>query len=172
MFSPTIENLAFLKGLILSGWRTNDIADYLGCNRHTVSRWKNKFYEYPLSFMVDARCFNGNNKSLTLDDIENIKLLWELDPFTPATKIKEELMLDCSVRLVRRVMREELDLHCFTPATKNKLIHLDKIRRMQFALSLKNVTSETWRNTIFIDEKTFSTHKDGRLIVWRPKNMR
>ena len=122
--------------------------------------------------MVDARVLNGNRKCLTAEEIENIKLLWELDPFTSATKIKEKLILECSVRLVRRVMRKELDLYCSSPATKNKLIHLDKVRRMQFALSLLKVNEETWRKTIFVDEKTFSIHKDGRLIVWRPKNMR
>ena len=42
----------------------------------------------------------------------------EMGPFMPATKLLEELMLNCHVRTVRRVIRVELDLHCFTPTTK------------------------------------------------------
>ena len=121
---------------------------------------------------MDARIFNGGTKNLSVDEIENIRLMSELDPFMPVTKIKEELMLDCHIKTVRSVMRGELDMHCFRPAVKNKLIHLDKNIRMQFAINNLNVTEEAWRKTVFIDEKTLSTHKDGRMIVWRPKNMR
>ena len=121
--------------------------------------------------MVDAKIFNSGSRCLTIEEIENIKLLWELDPFTPATKIKKKLMLNCHVRTGRNVMRAELDIHCFTPATKNKLINWDKHKRMQFALKFLNFSEEAWRKTIFVDEKTFSTHKNGRLIVWRPKCM-
>ena len=53
MFKPTIENLAFMMGLIASGISANEIADYLECHRQTVYRWKAKFLENPHFF------FNG-----------------------------------------------------------------------------------------------------------------
>lgn len=43
---------------------------------------------------------------------------------------------------------------------------------MEFAYNHLDITEETWAQTIFMDEKVFSTHKDGRLIVWRPQNAR
>ena len=121
---------------------------------------------------MDARVFNGGVRKLTDEEIINIRILSELDPFKPATKIQDELFLDCDITTVRRVMREEIDLHCFSPAAKNKLINLEKQRQIQFATNHLNLTEEQWKKTVFIDEKCFSTHKDGRLIVWRPKNMR
>ena len=76
-------------------------------------------------------------------------------------------MLNCHVKAVRKVMKEFLDLHCFTPATKNKLIQLPEERRVHFAQNYLQLSEEEWQKTIFVDEKIFSTHKDGRLIVWR-----
>ena len=172
MFTPTIQNSAFMRGLISSGIEANEIAEYLECHLHTVYRWKKFFLDNPDFFIVDARFLNGDIKKLSEEKIVNIKLLSEQNPFKPASKIAEELFLDCDVPTVRRVMKEELDLHCSAPATKNKLINLDKQRRVQFAQNHLNITKEQWRKTVFIDEKCFSTHKDGRLIVWRPKNMR
>ena len=130
MFQPSKENLAFLQGFLASVLQVCEIADYLECSRKTVSRWKAKFLEYPQNYLIDARIFNGSPQPLTVEEIENIRLLSEFDPFMPATKIKEDLMLNCHVKAVRKVMREHLDLYCFTPATKNKLIHLDKQRRI------------------------------------------
>ncbi|KAL7302953.1 hypothetical protein TKK_0004180 [Trichogramma kaykai] len=53
-----------------------------------------------------------------------------------------------------------------------KLIQLHKQRRIEFAQRHLHLTGEDWKKTIFLDEKVFSTHKDGRVFVWRPKNSR
>ena len=172
MFVPSRENLAFLQGLIISGLQVNEIADYLECNRKTVSRWKARYFFDLNSFLVDNRTFNRGANKLTYEEIQNVRLLSELDPFKPATQIKEELFLDCHDETIRRAMKVDLDIHCFSAARKNKLINLDKQRRMQFAQNHLHFTEEQWRKVIFMDEKVFSTHKDGRLMVWRPKNTR
>ena len=104
---------------------------------------------------------NGGFKKLSEEEIVYIQLLSDRDTFKPANKIIAELFLDCDVRTVRRVIKEELDLHCFTPASKNKSINLDKQTRVQFAQNHLNITKEQWRKTVFIDEKCFSTHRMG-----------
>ena len=66
--------------------------------------------------------------------------------------------------------------YCFTSgfkaAKKNHLVQLHKNRRLHFGWDYIHIPEEMWAKTIFIDEKTFSTHKDGRIGVWRPKNTR
>ena len=69
-------------------------------------------------------------------------------------------------------IRKELNLYHRKPVTKNNLVQLDENKRLQFALAKINVSEETWKNTIFMDEKVFPTHKDGRLGVWRPPGAR
>ena len=172
MFNPTNENLVFMRGLLESGLQINVIADYLECNRRTVSRWKQRFLESPNYFLCDARRLNTGVNVLTNEEMQNIRLMSEADPLMPATKIREELMLDCCDRTVRRVLHDEFLLHCFTPVAKTRLFNLDKQKRVTFATNHLNMTEEQWSRTIFIDEKTFSMHKDGRLLVWRPLNTR
>ncbi|KAL7291992.1 hypothetical protein TKK_0014277 [Trichogramma kaykai] len=69
-------------------------------------------------------------------------------------------------------MNKYVDIYCFKPAVRNKLIQLHKNLRVEFAQRYLHLTEEEWRRTVFIDEKVFSTHKDGRVLVWRPKNTR
>ena len=64
---------------------------------------------------MDAQVFNEGVRKLTDEEKINIRILSELNPFKPATKIQDELFLDCDIKTVRRVMKEEIDLHCFTP---------------------------------------------------------
>lgn len=161
-----------MRGLLGSGLQVEVIADYLDCDRRTVSRWKARFLENPDYFLRDGRRANTGVKVLTADEIENIRLMSEADPFMPATKIREELMLNCCDRTVRRVLNDDFLIHCFRPVAKSKLFNLDKDKRVTFATNHLNLTKEQWSRTIFIDEKTFSTHKDGRLLVWRPFNSR
>ena len=133
MFQPTRENPAFLRGLIVSGMEINVIADYLECriqNRRKVQRWKAKFYAEPYRFLIDFQYFNRGEKLLTLQQTEYIRLISEEDPFMPATKIKKALQLTFHLETVRSVMKENQDIHCFSPAIKNKLNNLDKQRRL------------------------------------------
>ena len=137
-----------------------------------MSWWKAKFLANLNFFLCDTRKLNVGVNVLTAEEMENIRLMSEADPFMPASKIRKELLLNCCDRTVRRVLHDEFLIHCFRPVSKTKLFSLDKHKRVTFATNHLNLTEEQWSRTIFLDEKTFSTDTDGRLIVWRPINTR
>ncbi|KAL7294750.1 hypothetical protein TKK_0011880 [Trichogramma kaykai] len=128
-FEPSKQNLAFLQGMLESDLHKDEIIEYIGCSRSTIFKWQKKLRENPEEFLFDGRENNGPRTILTYDEIGNIRLMNEEFPFMPATKIRQELMLNCSAQTIRSVLHREY-------------------------------------------EKVFSTHKDGRALVWRPKNTR
>ena len=44
--------------------------------------------------------------------------------------------------------------------------------RLQFAERYEDRAEEEWKKTVFLNEKVYSTHKDGRYGVWRPDGTR
>ena len=46
------------------------------------------------------------------------------------------------------------------------------VARLHFANEYLAKTDDQWKKTIFVDEKVFTTNKDGRYGVWRPDNTR
>ncbi|KAL7292707.1 hypothetical protein TKK_0013830 [Trichogramma kaykai] len=158
--------------MLESDLHEDEIIEYIGCSRSTIFKWQKKSRENPEEFLFDGRENNDPRTILTNDEIGNIRLMNEEFPFMPATKIRQELMLNCSAQTIRSVLHRECNVQCFKPAVKNKLIRLHKERRLEFAQRYLNLPEEEWRKTIFLDEKVFSTHKDGRALVWRPKNTR
>ena len=71
----------------------------------------------------------------------------EQNPFLPASK----------VLVTNLKYRKE--------AKKTKLLDSHMQTRLEFAVTYGNRTEEQWRKTVLVDEKVYSTHKDGRYVV-------
>ncbi|KAL7307436.1 hypothetical protein TKK_0000615 [Trichogramma kaykai] len=159
-FQPNPQRLGLLLGMIKSERTTADIMRILGCSRSTDMKYRRIEREHPNEFLSDGRINNRARESLTPEEVANIELLSDELPFMPATKIRNELLLICHVRTIRRAMGKKIDIHCFKLAKKNKFIPLHKQQRLDFARRHLNLTEAEWQKTIFLDEKVFSTHTD------------
>lgn len=89
-------------------------------------------------------------------------------PFTSARQITEELHLQCSPQTVRNVLHKS-GIHCRRLARKVYLSAEHAVARLQFAEQHLN---RDQGQTIFSDEKVFSTSDDIMPVLWRPNNTR
>ncbi|XP_011707603.1 PREDICTED: uncharacterized protein LOC105462598, partial [Wasmannia auropunctata] len=64
------------------------------------------------------------------------------------------------------------EVKCRKAAKKTLLTPGHRAQRMDFAMNHLDITEEEWQRVIWMDEKTFSTDKDGRYRVWRTDNTR
>ncbi|GBO01913.1 Transposable element Tc1 transposase [Araneus ventricosus] len=95
----------------------------------------------------------------------------ESDPFLPATVIKRQLGLPCSSETVRRRLKEQ-GLKNRAVATKPFLKEIHRKKRLDFAMYYINYGLHNWFETIFSDEKIFSSSGFGHIRVWRPDGER
>lgn len=72
--------------------------------------------------------------------------------------------VNCSKYVVRNRLREN-GYRCRRPAHKELLTARHMEQRMAFALQHFAWENE-WENTIFSDEKVFSTDESGRVTLW------
>lgn len=104
-FQPSNENLAMMRGFFVNGVTDSEIAQYFECTERTVQNWKRKFRQFPNNYFVDARKLNGSVTKLSNATIQDIDNIIQENPFTPCTKIKEQLQLDCHPETVRRTVK-------------------------------------------------------------------
>ena len=90
------------------------------------------------------------------------------DPFQAASKLPGRLALNVCSNTMRKVLKKECNLNYHKAAEKTELRNRDRVACVAFANAHLYLNAENWRRSIFMDEKSFSTHKDGRIGVWRP----
>ena len=164
-FLPNRYNLARMKALLDAGTSVRDISNDLNCDITTVYKWRGRFHAAgPGNAYVvcDAREFNVGQKSLNEVQINQIQQVLEGSPFEPMTQIKNQLGLNCHIRTLRKTVHESLNIHNYKAAEKPAK-PTDFELRLQFAINHLNIPVESWQKTIYMDEKVFSTNKDGRV---------
>ena len=88
-------------GLYEAGHKKTEIANIIGCNRHTVSLWIKKYEEGGMDSLKDHRKNNKRPKKTTEQDQEIIEAVNE-HPFEAAANVLRDRNLNISERTVRR----------------------------------------------------------------------
>ena len=94
------------------------------------------------------------------------------NPFEPVSKLPDALQLNVCEKTIRRALKSRTNLKYRKAAKKTDLKNPHKAARLEFCENYEGINGNQWKNTVFIDEKVFSTDKDGRCGVWRPDRTR
>ncbi|KAL7297753.1 hypothetical protein TKK_0008788 [Trichogramma kaykai] len=89
-------------------------------------------------------------------------------PFDTLRNVHARLGIPGNIHTLSRAIRSRTDMRFRKPAKKPLLRDQDYALRLAYAYAHLERTPLDWRKTVFMDEKTFSSTKDGRLGVWRP----
>jgi len=170
-FRPTQENLLRIAALWDAGNTVQEIAAQVHCSIKTARRWVQKYNVGEGHLFQDKRHFNvGQRHTIPAED-ETIIQHMKANPFQPANKIPAALGLNVSGRIAQMRLHAA-GLKCRKAAKKPLLTPRHKDQRVDFAMNHLDFTDEEWQKVIWMDEKTFSTDKDGRYRVWRTDNTR
>ena len=174
-FVPNRENLARMKALLGAGQTVNDISLQLQCSLVTVYKWRHRLLEvgpYNDEAVFDRRELNQGQRKLSNAEVDGIGAELDENPFRALTKIKNDLQIDAHMSTIYKTVKKDLNLKFHKAAKKPHLNENDPHLRLEFAQNHLNIPAATWRKTIYMDEKLFSSCKDGRIGVWRPPNTR
>ena len=86
-----------------------------------------------------------------------MKKVIEKNPMLTSKEIKTKLKLQISLRSIRRILLEELELKSYVAAKKPLLTKSKKQKRIKFAKKYLKWTPQMWRKCIFTDESSFET---------------
>lgn len=126
-----------------------------------------------LGVAVDGRVHNTSRSKLSDDDMNAIAAVLRADPFLTANALPEALSFPVHEKTLRRNLKKRAKLYNFKAASKCNLTPLNALARVAFAERHLHWTADReWSRTIFMDEKTFTSGKDNRLKVWRPRGER
>ena len=100
---------------------------------------------------------SGRPKKITESEIKKIKKLIENNPMLTSKEIKTKLKLEISLRSIRRILLETLQLKSYVAAKKPLLTKSMKQKRVKFAEKYVKWTPQMWRKCIFTDESSFET---------------
>lgn len=158
-------------GMSQSGMSEEDIANFLDTSTKTVRHWISKFAEEGEEGLIDHRKRNRAPNCTTEEEDDLIVAAMDENPFQPADRVLETVGLDVNVSTIYRRL-QKAGVHCHHPAHKISLTDEHAEQRVGYALQHLAVTEEEWKTIFWMDEKTFSSSKDGRMHVWRPDNQR
>lgn len=133
----------------------------------TVSRYIQRF---EIEGNVETHPRSGRPKSLTEAAEADIINVIQQTGFNNATKIRRDLHLPVSSDTVRRVLKRA-GFRNRIPSKKPGMTERHRERRVQFAQQYLG-WREQWNQTIFVDEKIFTTDCHGRVVLWRQRGAR
>lgn len=93
--------------------------------------------------------------------MEVITNLIKQNPFHPVCRLPEELKLDVHPKTLLKTIRKRTNLKFYRSSRKPFLENRHTVLRYNYALNHQNRTEQEWQRTVFIDEKVFSSSKDG-----------
>lgn len=132
-----------------------------------MSKWVDRFEQ---EGNVDTRPRSGRPRVTTQQTREAIVNVVQDSGFNNAVSIRRNLQLDMSVDTVRRVLHTA-GFHARHPASKPMMRDNHRVRRLAFAQE-HLAWNEEWRQTVFVDEKIFTTDENGRVTLWRQRGTR
>ncbi|CAB0042191.1 unnamed protein product [Trichogramma brassicae] len=165
-FVPDDNNLGVIRGLMEVGYSNVEIAAQVGCSIKTAWKWTSRLRNgVP---MQDLRPNNGKRPKLSDEHIGAVVHHLTENPFSSVKAYHENENLNCHYKTLLHNIRTRTNLRHCRPAKKPELRIQDHVARLLYAQQNIGCTADMWRRTVFIDEKTFSSTKDGRTGVWRP----
>lgn len=107
-------------------------------------------------------------RKMTLEIAELVRayLTSEEHAFTSVKHLPEQLQWQISEKTIRRGLKKFTNLGFHRAACKAELVAGDEGRRLEYALNHVNWPAERWTRTVAMDEKVFSSSKDGKIILF------
>ncbi|KAL7292722.1 hypothetical protein TKK_0013844 [Trichogramma kaykai] len=165
-FVPNNANLGLLQGLIEAGLSDTVIGERLGINRSTVWRWRARLdADLPLE---DGRRGNSGVHKVSDEQLIGAMGRLEREPFASLELVNCEGNFGVTTKTLSKAIQQRTDIRFRRPAKKPQLRCANEVAWLLYAQQHVGRTPEQWRKTVFMDEKTFSSTKDGRVGVWRP----
>uniref|UniRef100_A0ABD2VW62 Transposase n=1 Tax=Trichogramma kaykai TaxID=54128 RepID=A0ABD2VW62_9HYME len=159
-FIPHDNNLGVLRGLIEAGQSNIEIANHLGCTKKTVCKWRMRLRDgVP---MEDLRRYNSGQFKISNENLERVVEAFIEQPFDTLRNVHARLGIPGNIHTLSRAIRSRTDMRFRKPAKKPLLRDQDYALRLAYAYAHLERTPLDWRKTVFMDEKTFSSTKDGK----------
>lgn len=150
------------------GLSNREIARRYGISHHTVARWIRRHADTGTT--IDKQR-SGRPRCKTANQDRTIRAASMGNPFYSTTTIRAQHDIRCMPQTIRNRLHT-CGLHGRKPAYKPDLTERNMEQRMEYALQYADKPPSFWDNTIFCDEKTFSTDADWVSWVWRSINTR
>lgn len=142
-----------------------EIADDLQVSQSMVSKVIKDFKKRGTHLTNYGNC-GGHNKHFNDRDLRRIKTLSKKNPRADAAEIQRHLSPsgDCSVRTMQRAL-VRLNIKAVKPYRRPFLSQDHAAKRLEWARSHRNWTTEEWRNVIFSDETIIRIQDNCPLYV-------
>lgn len=113
--------------------------------------------------MLDRRKLRENPSKLSAVDLQRVQNHLNENPFDAVASLPRRLNLPVNEKTIRRSLKKLGNLKFRRPAEKAELREGDEVRRFAYAQEHVNWPEARWKRTICLDEKVFSSCKDGKL---------
>ena len=134
-----------------------DIAKRLNGGKRSIGRLIARHKQRPEESIPRRKKGSGRPKKITKGERQKIKKIIEKNPMLTNKEIKTKLKLQISLRSIRRILLEQLELKSYVAAKKPLLTKSKKQKRIKFAKKYLKWTPQMWRKCIFTDESSFET---------------
>lgn len=163
-FIPDPGNLSILRHLFVQNVGIREISAQLQCTEKCVQKWR---FRYDLELaggprMQDRRKLRQNLSKLSAVDLQRVQDHMTENPFHTISSLPRRLNLAVNEKTIRRRLKKQGNLKFRRPASKAELREGDEVRRLAYAQAHVNWVEARWKRTICIDEKVFSSSKDGK----------
>lgn len=168
VFAPSEVNLGIMRHFWERGFLTRQIALQVNCSLSTAQIWVNRFNEQLNGGpeVIDRRWNNMGLPKLTNRDLDEVIELLRQDPFQAMKHIPHNLRMDITDQTLRHHLKERRQIKYCKAAKKAELLQQNQDVRLNYANQYINHDEDFWYNVVYIDEKVFSTSKDGNLIFY------
>lgn len=162
----SIETKRAIVKLHVRGFQKKFIANYVKCNRNTVTKCIEKWKEGTL-FTTSKKKVNFK---LSAQQAYKVLNYFIQNPFSTYNECIKKLKLSVSRMTIQRLLTKK-GVRNYVAVAKHFISMQNQIKRLQFAIKYQHWTDE-WLNVYFLDEKTVQTYADGRVFVKRRLNER
>ena len=134
-----------------------DIAKRLKVGKRTIERLIARHREKPEESIPRRKKGSGRPRKISAGEIKKIEKAIEKNPMLSSKEIKTKLNLQISLRSIRRILLEDLELKSYVAAKKPLLTKRMKQNRIKFARKYLRWTPQMWRKCVYTDESSFET---------------
>lgn len=141
----------------------DQIAFFFNCTTACVVKWTRRFAQEGENAPVqDLRCHNGGRYKISDADLQNITNVLRENPFQAVKRLPRALNLNVHEQTIRRNLNKRSNLYFHKAAKKVAILQPDHNARIAYANANLRRTEAQWQRTVFMDEKVFSSSKDGK----------
>jgi transposase len=164
---PHLSDKARIVSHLENGRPITNLAAEFGVGKSSIYRIKNK---WEIERSVRRKAGSGRPKASNEQQDEELLNFLRERPMSNAVEAIHQTNFPASRSTACRRIRSS-ELGNYWAVKKPFLTNLHKEQRVGFALEFLQ-EENFWNAVVFSDEKTFKSHKDGRVQVYRPRNTR